>query len=159
MQATNFARFQLPTHDGFELTHEIGMARVHEQTRRINLKILSFEVKTLVLTTNSLVSPFAADPQIRSGGGHAEGDRGREFRRTRGFDSPPLRPLLGIGNRLKNASRWGCDEDLRQNRVVIGSDACSGHIFDQILNQNRKPPFEKRERWGGRRFLLMASYF
>jgi hypothetical protein len=128
VQAVYFVRLELPANDGGERPDEIGYARVHKQTRGIDLKVFAFEMETLPVSANTFVRPFAAHAKVRLGFYYPERCDLVWAWAGRGFDSPPLRPPFGIGDGFEDASWRSGDEDLRQDSVVVGSESCGCHF-------------------------------
>jgi hypothetical protein len=128
MQSVYFVRLELPANHGNERADEIGDASVNQQARRIDLKVFAFEMEALPVATNTFVRPFAAHAEVRVGFYYMESSDLMWPRRGRRFDSPPLRPLFGVGNGLEDAAGRSGDEYLRQHCVVVGGESCGCHF-------------------------------
>src|SRR5581483_10861383 len=109
-------------------TDEIRLARVNQQSRRFDLQIFAFHVKWLPSRTNAFVRPLATWAQIRSRAGYMKV----------AFHSPPLRALVDVGDGFEDARWRSRDEDLRQDRVMIGSQVCSRHSLSLLTAAKKK---------------------
>src|SRR6266852_6203654 len=110
----NVARLQLNAHDGFIQVRETWVPGMDDQAGTIDLNVFSVHLKRFAV------------------GAYADADHlppGRtsalylySVMRYKPFAPHPERHLGGVGQGLKDTVRGSGDEDLGQDRVVVGSD-------------------------------------
>src|SRR6202007_354933 len=94
-QGAFFRWFQFPSHTGSEFTRPACHPRVNQQSRCIELHILTASLKTVAVGTNTLAFPFPSSAQLVL----------KLRALIQALLSPPLHQLRGFNQRLKHPRR------------------------------------------------------
>ncbi len=117
LQAVNVTRLELTSHRGLQQVRETWVPGINKQARRIDLQILAVHAERFAISADAGAGPFAAGAKIGLVLHHA----------IQTLLTPPLRHLLGVSKGLKDAVWRSRDEDLRHDRVIVGSDLSCRH--------------------------------
>src|SRR2546428_8556397 len=117
LQAMNVARLKLTSHGGLQQVRKTWVPGIDQQARWLDLQILAIDLEGLAIGADAGAGPFAAGAKICLVLHHA----------IQALLAPPLRHLLGVGKGLKDAVWRSRDKDLRQDRVLVGSDLSCRH--------------------------------